>query len=372
MNEITSLENITRAESDIAITTAKNFPRSISKFRQDAMTMATIDEEVAASCFYRLSRGGKTIEGPSVRLAEIVASAWGNLTFGARIIEEGEKFVVAQGIAHDLEKNVRTTVEVRRRITNKEGQRYNDDMISTTCNAACSIALRNAIFKTIPFTYAKVIFEQAKKTAIGSARTLGDRRQQMVEAFGKMGVSQDMVLGAVQKISLEDVGLSEIETLIGVFTAIKDGETTIEEQFPDAEAEQVTPEQADLEKKSKKKRAELNKLLAPTVSRQDVEIACMKFEAEHTGIIWPQLTYTRKDETFRTLSDQYKDRAKNNARAVMARIQNVQTKEGFYNLLTDYKAHPDLDTTENEEIITAQGKALGCPEYFADESEAGE
>ena len=50
--------------------------------------MATIDAEVAGSCFYKLSRGGKTIEGPSVRLAEIVASAWGNLKFGARIIDE--------------------------------------------------------------------------------------------------------------------------------------------------------------------------------------------------------------------------------------------------------------------------------------------
>lgn len=228
----TALENITRGEIDIAINTAKKFPRSIQAFRQKAMTMATSDAETAASCFYKLPRGGTPIEGPSIRLAEIVASAWGNLRFGARIVEEGDRFVIAQGVAHDLEANVSNTVEVRRRITDRNGKRFNDDMIGVTCNAACSIALRNAIFKTIPFTYAKQIFEQAKKTAVGDTKTIGERRRTMFGEFGKMGVTPEQILLFVNKPSIEDVGLAEIELLLGVFTAIKDGDTTVDEQFP--------------------------------------------------------------------------------------------------------------------------------------------
>lgn len=244
----TAIAELNRAEIDMQVATAKKYPRSLIKFRQDALSMATGDKETAASCFYKLKRSSKDgessyIEGPSVRLAEIVASAWGNLRFGARIISEDNRFVTAQGVAYDLEKNVCNSIEVSRRITDRNGKRYSDDMIVMTKNAACSIALRNAIFKTVPFTYAKQIFEQAKKTAVGDVKTIGERRAAMIQAFQKMRIGIDQLLDFCEKPSIEDLGLSEIENLIGVFQAIKDGDTTIEEQFK-PKAKTVAP--ADL------------------------------------------------------------------------------------------------------------------------------
>lgn len=233
--QTSAISEISRAEIDMQIATAKKYPRSIQKFRQDALSMATSDIETASSCFYKLKRSGKMgtsiIEGPSVRLAEICASAWGNVRYGARIVEDNGKEVIAQGVCHDLEKNVSTTIEVSRRITNKDGKRYSDDMVQVTKNAACSIALRNAIYKTIPFTYAKQIYEQAKLAAIGDVKTIGERRQSMVKAFSQISVSVEQLLDLVEKKSLEDVGIAEIETLIGVFNAIKEGDSTIDEQF---------------------------------------------------------------------------------------------------------------------------------------------
>lgn len=243
-----AIAELNRSEIDMQVATAKKYPRSLEKFRQDALSMATIDKDTASSCFYKLKRSAKEsgestfIEGPSVRLAEIIASSWGNLRFGARIISEDNRFVVAQGVAYDLERNVSNSIEVSRRITNKNGQRYSDDMIAVTKNAACSIALRNAIFKTVPFTYAKQIFEQAKKTAIGDVRTIEERRAQMVEAFKKMRVTVDQLLAFCEKPSLADIGLAEIENLIGVFQGIKDGETTIEEQFGGTGKQKPAPE----------------------------------------------------------------------------------------------------------------------------------
>lgn len=231
-----TVAELNRSELDMQIVTAKKYPRSIEKFRQDALSMATIDKETAASCFYKLKRtsqgGGSTfIEGPSVRLAEVIASAWGNLTFGARIVNEDHRFVTAQGIAIDLERNVRTSIEVSRRITSKDGKRFSEDMVAVTKNAACAIALRNAIFKAVPFTYAKQIYEEAKKVAIGNVKTLEERRATMIAQFAKMRVSSEQILTFCEKPSIEDVGLGDIENLIGVFQAIKEGETTIEEQF---------------------------------------------------------------------------------------------------------------------------------------------
>jgi len=231
-----AIAELNRSEIDMQVSTAKKYPRSLEKFRQNALSMATIDKETAASCFYKLKRtskegGSSFIEGPSVRLAEIIASSWGNLRFGARIISEDSRFVTAQGIAYDLERNVSNSIEVSRRITTKDGKRFGDDMIAVTKNAACAIALRNAIFKTVPFTYAKQVFEQAKKTAIGDVKTITERRASMIEAFKKMRVTTEQILDWCEKPSVEDIGLTEIEDLLGVFQAIKDGDTTIEEQF---------------------------------------------------------------------------------------------------------------------------------------------
>lgn len=238
--EPSTLAILARAEVDIQISTAHAFPRSITQFKRSALSMATLDRETAQSCFYALPRGGKTVEGPSVRLAEIVGSAWGNLRYGARMVQIGERAVTAQGVCHDLERNVSATVEVQRRITKKNGQRYDDDMIGVACNAACSIALRNAVFKVVPGAYWHEVYVAARKAAIGDAKTLVNQRADMVAYFAKMSVSAERVLAAISKTSLDDVGLDELVTLKGLATAIREGETTVDEAFP-APASKLEP-----------------------------------------------------------------------------------------------------------------------------------
>ncbi|MBU6247116.1 MAG: hypothetical protein KGN77_05115 [Xanthomonadaceae bacterium] len=237
----TALESQTKAEFDVAVATAHRYPRSLTRFRTQALTMATIDAEVAASCYYRLSRqgrdGAKTIEGPSVRFAEIVANAYGNLKFGARIIEIGEKEVVAQGVCHDLEANVSTSTEVRRRITTKNGSRFGDDMIAVTCNAACSLALRNAIFKAVPFALAKPIYEQAKRVAVGDAKTLAERRSKCLAAFTAIGIEPKRIFAKLGIAGSDEITLAHVEDLIGTHTAIKDGELDPDTEFPEVKAD---------------------------------------------------------------------------------------------------------------------------------------
>lgn len=146
---------LNRSEIEQQIATARRFPRSIKRFRDESMQMVTLSESVAEQCIYALPRDGKTIEGPSARFAEVIASAWGNCRAGARVVDDKGEFVVSQGVFHDLERNVAITYEVQRRITNKKGQRFSADMIGVTANAACSIALRNAILKGVPKAFWK-------------------------------------------------------------------------------------------------------------------------------------------------------------------------------------------------------------------------
>lgn len=245
-----TLAILTRAEIDVQISTAKTYPRSVKKFQTDALGLATLDEETAISCFYRLPRGGKTIEGPSIRLAEIIASAWGNLRYGTRIVGQDARFVTAEGVCHDLERNVSGTARIDRRITNRKGETFNDDMVAVTANAACAIAVRNAIFHVIPRAFWNHVYEQAKLTAIGKAETLTDRRASMVAYFQKMGVLLERLLAVAGKPSVEDLSLEDVFNLRAVANAIRTGETTVDQAFPEPRREE--PKQSATEKLAEK------------------------------------------------------------------------------------------------------------------------
>lgn len=228
-----ALESIERVQIDVQITTAKRYPRTLSMVKKAMLEFATLDEETAASCFYTLPRQGKSIQGPSARMAEIALSCFQNIKAGARIIANDGKTITAQGVCHDLQNNVCVSVEVKRRITDKNGKTYNDDMQVVTGNAACSIALRNATFKVVPAALVKPIYEAAKRVAVGDAKTLSDRRAKCVEAFAKMGVTKEKLLAKLEKKAVEDISLDDLETLIGLHTAIKEGDATIDESFPE-------------------------------------------------------------------------------------------------------------------------------------------
>lgn len=227
------------AEIDRQISTAKAYPRSVKRFVAKATELVTLNEGVAGSCIYNLPRGGKQIVGPSVRFAEMVASAYGNLRCGARVVDEGETMLTAQGVCHDLEANIAITFETQRRITKRNGQRYDDDMIAVTGNAANSIALRNAILRCIPKALWSSIYDAARKTAVGDAKTLTSRRDGMLAKFGQLGVTKEQVFALLEKPGIDDITLDDLEKMIGVFTAIKDGKA-IEEYFepPQGEAKQ--------------------------------------------------------------------------------------------------------------------------------------
>lgn len=234
-----SIAAVASAEVDVQIATAHRFPRSIKSFHEQALALATLDQETASSCFYSLPRGGKPIEGPSARLAEIVLSAWGNARAESRVVEIGSKEIVAEALCWDLEKNVAVRIQCRRRITDKYGKRYNDDMIVVTGNAATSIALRNAVFKVVPGALTKSILQQARRVAIGDAKTLVSRRSDMVSHFGKMGVKPQQVCAAVNRPSVEDITLDDLATLVGLANAIKDGDTTVDEVFRSPEKKET-------------------------------------------------------------------------------------------------------------------------------------
>lgn len=235
-----AIEAIERASIDTQISTAKKFPRTLSKVKADMLSFATLDEDTALSCFYTLPRGGKTIQGPSVRMAEIAISCYGNLRVGARPIEvvaNGEHpHVIVQAVAHDLEKNVAIAIEKRRRIVGKKskGGAIDEDDINLAVNACAAIAYRDAVFKVVPQALIKPVYEQAKRVAVGDIKSLGEKRSRVIDRLTQMGAKLESIFARVEAKKIDDIDLDKLEILIGLGTALKDGEISLEEAFPAA------------------------------------------------------------------------------------------------------------------------------------------
>jgi hypothetical protein len=231
--QVSLVASLTKAEIDQQIATAHAYPRSVSRATKNIISLVTMDETAAEECTYALPRSGKSITGPSIRLAEIVAGQWGNCRIGARVVhvDRVEKFVEAEGIFHDLETNTATTARVRRRIVDKYGKLYNDDMIIVTGNAAASIAKRNAILGGTPKAVWRKAYDAALATLKGDVKTLTERRDAVLKAFAAFGVKPEQLFAALSIGGMDDITLETMPVLIGMHSALKSGEATVEEMF---------------------------------------------------------------------------------------------------------------------------------------------
>jgi hypothetical protein len=226
------------SEIDVQIRTANAYPREIKKAMEEACMMATVPE-IAGEMWYRVDRGGKTIEGPSIRLAEIVAYAWRNLRIADRVVSIGDRTITVEGVVFDLERNIAVRREVTRRITNRDGRRYTDDMITVTAAAACSIARRNAIFAVVPQAFVNRVLAAAKEAA-GGKRPEAPKESPVAALFRwaeSQGIEAAAVLRKVGRVSPEEVTAADLDALRGYATAIREGETTAEAIFGATDAE---------------------------------------------------------------------------------------------------------------------------------------
>lgn len=230
---VASLDRAERANIDIQVSTAKQYPRSISRCANNAVAIATMDKDTAQSCGYALPRGGKPITGPSVHLAKIIAQQYGNLRAEAKVVEITDKQVVSRGTAWDLENNYAVSFEVRRSIVGKNGNRFSDDMITVTGNAANSIAYRNAIFGIVPKSITDKAYKAAQHLITGDLsdeEKLIKRRDGAIKHFiDTYAITEEEVIKLCGKHTVNQIQADEIALLLGFAQSLKDGDTTVEE-----------------------------------------------------------------------------------------------------------------------------------------------
>lgn len=241
-DDVSLAADLTRAEVDQQVSTAKRYPRAVSTVQKNIETMATLDMQTATECIYVLPRDGKKITGPSVRFAEIVAQAWGNCRIATRVTSIGKTHLEATGIFHDLETNIAIAKSVSVRITTKNGRRYGDDMIGVAAAAGTAKALRNAVLAVVPKGVWRKGLDKAQAVMAGTTETLAARRHQMVvkmgEEFGAKPAEIFQVLGVAD---LADVTLGHMIQLAGVYTSVATGEARWEDIVAQSAPEASAP-----------------------------------------------------------------------------------------------------------------------------------
>lgn len=222
------------AEVQAAMIMAKRFPRdetaAITKIVNACKRL-----KLAESSMYSYSKGGAAVTGPSIRLAEALAQAWGNLDFGVIELEQknGESTVMSYCV--DLETNTRQTkvfTVKHSRHTRNGAYALTDprDIYELTANQGAR-RLRACILGVIPGDVVDTAIEQCEKTLkAGSGEPLVDRIRKMAVAFTEIGVTQQMIEDRLMH-KLDATNETELVNLRKIYMSIKDGMGKREDWF---------------------------------------------------------------------------------------------------------------------------------------------
>lgn len=242
-----AIEQMTRAEIDMQVATARKYGRpDLSQITKRVLDIVCRNQESAERAFYTLRRNGrdgeKLIQGPSIRLMEAALAQYQHSRVDAQVIHvdttSATPHVLVSGVCHDLLNNVAIRQVVRRTIHAFQDRqtgvkKVTDDAITMAVNSAASFAIRNSARRVLPDSLVQDVLAEAKRVAVGDAKSLSDRRALWIERLGKLGVDTKRVLSAINRAAVQDITAEDLETLIGLASAIRDEQMTIDEAFPD-------------------------------------------------------------------------------------------------------------------------------------------
>jgi hypothetical protein len=221
------------AEVQASYVIAKKFPRDQHESYMNIMN-ACKRPFLAEQAMYAYPRGGTLVTGPSIRLAEAMAQAWGNLDVGVREISQSNGVSVAEAYAIDLQTNTRVTKIFHVphvRDTKKGRQKLTEarDIYEMVANQG-SRRLRACILGILPGDVIEAAVAQCKKTMETGELPLTDRIRMMVTKFDELGVKVEHLEKRLGH-NLDATIPSEIVTLQGIYKSIKDGFSNREDFF---------------------------------------------------------------------------------------------------------------------------------------------
>jgi hypothetical protein len=227
----------------------------------DRILNACARPTLAESAVYTYSKGGINITGPSIRLAEAMAQAWGNLSFGIRELDQVAGESTVQAFCWDMETNVRRemTFQVSHIRYTKSGSRKIEDPREIYEHVANQGArrLRACILAVIPGDVTEVAVNQCEQTMSAQADTSPEAMKRMVDAFSAFGVTKEQIEKRIQR-RIDAIQPAQVVSLRKIHNSLKDGMSTPTDWFemPTATAneQQAQTSRTDAVKDALKKR----------------------------------------------------------------------------------------------------------------------
>lgn len=229
------------AEVQAALVIAKQFPRNPIE-AYDRIMNACQRPGLAQSAVYSYARGGSSVTGPSIRLAEMLAQNWGNIQYGIRELssENGESTVEA--FAWDVETNTRQTKVFQVphiRYTRNGSKKLTDprDIYELVANNGAR-RLRACILGVIPGDVIDDAVNQCEKTIHASADTSPEAVQKLVVAFEQFNVTKKDIEDYIQR-RLDAITAANIVALRKIFTSLRDGMSSPKDWFKNVTVKEV-------------------------------------------------------------------------------------------------------------------------------------
>lgn len=246
-----------RAISEVqgAMVLAKRFPRNPIAALDNILT-ACQRPGLAEQALYSYARGGNEITGPSIRLAEAMAQAWGNVQFGVRELEQRGGESTVQAYAWDMETNVKQekTFQVKHERYTKKGKYALEDprdIYEMTANQGAR-RLRACILGIIPGDVIDAAVSQCEQTLKAKADTSPEALKKLVEAFANYKVTKEQIEKRIQR-RLDTITPAQLVALRKIYNSLKDGMSGPMDWFDAVLTEEQTPPDASAALKSKLK-----------------------------------------------------------------------------------------------------------------------
>lgn len=222
------------AEAQGKLVIAKRFPRDEVQAYAKAME-ACQRPTMAEKAFYSFPRGGQTVEGPTIRFAEELARCWGNIDYGIKELSQDDGKSEMQAYAWDLETNAQSVQNFTNPHQREQGKKMvtltsQRDIYENNANMATR-RLRSRILAILPSWFVEDCIAECKKTLAGQNETpLVDRVKKMVVQFAKLGVTQEQIESRLKK-KIDTMNADDFVEYVGIYNAIKQGESKIAEWF---------------------------------------------------------------------------------------------------------------------------------------------
>jgi hypothetical protein len=221
------------AEVQSSYVIAKKFPRNQSECYANIID-ACKRPFLAEQAMYAYPRGGSMVTGPSIRLAEAMAQAWGNLDCGIREVSQSAGVSIAEAYAIDLQTNTRVTKTFHVphvRDTKKGRVKLTDarDIYEMVANQGAR-RLRACILGILPGDVVESAVERCKRTLESSDVPISDQIRKMILAFDDFGIKVEHLEKRLGH-KMESTITTEIVTLKNIYRSIKDGMANREDFF---------------------------------------------------------------------------------------------------------------------------------------------